>query len=165
MTAQALPDNAVLENAIWESMTGAHAHLTEGTGRARRYFPTIAPFVGINDIDDPRTWIELAQLVGPGQDVAVARDVENLPDGWTVVIRTDSAGGTHDFLDHLHKRRLAYSVGCGLTATSAAIIDTHAPGPGAGGLREAPPCSQSRLPVSSKNALDGLLLTALRPAR
>lgn len=77
MTAQALPDNAVLENAIWASMTGAHAHLTEGTDRARRYLPTIAPFVGINDIDDPRTWTELAQLVGPGQEVAVPRDVDN----------------------------------------------------------------------------------------
>lgn len=86
MTAQALPDNAVLENAIWASMTGAHAHLTEGTDRARRYLPTIAPFVGINDIDDPRTWTELAQLVGPGQEVAVPRDVDNLPEGWTVVM-------------------------------------------------------------------------------
>ncbi|WP_240498435.1 GNAT family N-acetyltransferase [Williamsia sp. 1135] len=80
------PDTAVLENAIWESMNGVHAPLTEGTGRARRYLPTIAPFVGIGDIDDPRTWTELAQLVGPGQEVAVPREVASLPEGWSVVV-------------------------------------------------------------------------------
>jgi hypothetical protein len=31
--------------------------------------------------------------------------------GRKVLIRTDSAGGTHDFLDWLHTRKLAYSVG------------------------------------------------------
>jgi hypothetical protein len=43
--------------------------------------------------------------------------------GKKVLIRTDSAGGTHDFLNHLHKRRLAYSVGFGLSDTSAAAIN------------------------------------------
>jgi hypothetical protein len=27
-----------------------------------------------------------------------------------VLVRTDTAGGTHEFLDHLHQRRLTYSV-------------------------------------------------------
>ncbi|MGC4936259.1 transposase, partial [Gordonia sp. DT30] len=43
--------------------------------------------------------------------------------GKRVLIRADSAGGTHEFLDHLTTRRLAYSVGFGLTDTSAATID------------------------------------------
>ena len=40
MTAQTTPDTGVLDNAMWESMTGAHRHLSEGTTRARRYLPT-----------------------------------------------------------------------------------------------------------------------------
>ncbi|RPA62137.1 hypothetical protein EF294_08845 [Gordonia oryzae] len=37
-----------------------------------------------------------------------------------MLIRTDSAGGTHDFLDYLTRRRLSYSVGFGLTTVLAA---------------------------------------------
>ncbi|MDL9949051.1 IS1380 family transposase [Gordonia sp. ABSL11-1] len=47
--------------------------------------------------------------------------------GKKVLVRTDSAGGTHEFLTHLHKRRLGYSVGFGLTDTIAAAIDRLSP--------------------------------------
>lgn len=47
--------------------------------------------------------------------------------GKTVLVRTDSAGGTHDFLNYLHKRRLAYSVGFGLTEPIAEAIDGLSP--------------------------------------
>lgn len=40
-----------------------------------------------------------------------------------MLIRTDSAGGTQKFLDYLTRRRLAYSVGFGLSETIASIID------------------------------------------
>ncbi|MFI5784058.1 IS1380 family transposase [Nocardia sp. NPDC051570] len=43
--------------------------------------------------------------------------------GRKVLIRTDSGGGTHEFVAYLHKRRLQYSVGFGLTETSAAAVD------------------------------------------
>ncbi|ALG83228.1 IS1380 family transposase [Gordonia phthalatica] len=43
--------------------------------------------------------------------------------GRKVLIRTDSAGATHDFLDYLHKQRLSYSVGFGLDARLGEIID------------------------------------------
>ena len=43
--------------------------------------------------------------------------------GKTVLVRTDAAGATHEFLDYLHTRRLGYSVGFGLTETMAAAID------------------------------------------
>lgn len=42
--------------------------------------------------------------------------------GQKVLIRTDAAGGTHEFLNHLHARRLAYSVGFGLTEVAATAI-------------------------------------------
>ena len=43
--------------------------------------------------------------------------------GKAVLVRTDAAGATHEFLDYLHARRLGYSVGFGLTETMAAAID------------------------------------------
>jgi hypothetical protein len=39
--------------------------------------------------------------------------------GRQVLVRTDTAGGTHDFVDHLHNRRLSYSVGFFLPDTTA----------------------------------------------
>ncbi|PXW29101.1 UNVERIFIED_CONTAM: FR47-like protein [Williamsia faeni] len=82
MTAQITPDTGVLDNAMWESMIGAHLHLSEGTTRARRYLPTISPFVGVGDLSDQQTWADLVELIGPGEQVALPVEVSNLPDGW-----------------------------------------------------------------------------------
>ena len=62
-----------------------------------------------------------------GQALAQLPSVTGSRPGKRVLIRTDSAGGTHDFLNYLTRRRLAYSVGFGLTETSAAIIDRLCP--------------------------------------
>lgn len=43
--------------------------------------------------------------------------------GKKVLIRTDAAGGTHEFLHHLTGRRLSYSIGFTLTEAMAAAID------------------------------------------
>jgi hypothetical protein len=42
--------------------------------------------------------------------------------GKKVLIRTDAAGGTHEFLNYLTSRRLAYSIGFGLSQTMVAAI-------------------------------------------
>ncbi len=47
--------------------------------------------------------------------------------GKSVLVRADSAGGTHEFLDYLTRRRLAYSVGFGLNEMTAAAIDPISP--------------------------------------
>jgi hypothetical protein len=47
--------------------------------------------------------------------------------GKSVLVRTDSAGGAHEFLGYLTRRRLAYSVGFGLTETTAAATDRISP--------------------------------------
>lgn len=44
--------------------------------------------------------------------------------GKSILIRTDSAGGTHDFVDFLTRRRLSYSVGFPLNEAIGRIIDT-----------------------------------------
>ena len=43
--------------------------------------------------------------------------------GRKVLVRTDSGGGTHEFVRYCQQRRLQYSVGFGLTATTAAAVD------------------------------------------
>ncbi len=43
--------------------------------------------------------------------------------GKKVLVRTDAAGATHEFLDYLTGRRLSYSLGFGLTEAMAAAVD------------------------------------------
>lgn len=42
--------------------------------------------------------------------------------GRKILVRTDGAGGTHQFIEYLTKRRLSYSIGFGLTDAMAAKI-------------------------------------------
>lgn len=49
-------------------------------------------------------------------------DVDGRP-GRKVLVRTDGAGGTHEFLGWLTRRRVQYSVGFGLTETLAHLVD------------------------------------------
>jgi hypothetical protein len=44
--------------------------------------------------------------------------------GRRVLIRTDGAGASHDFLDWLHHRRLSYSIGFGLPDNTAELLAT-----------------------------------------
>jgi hypothetical protein len=43
--------------------------------------------------------------------------------GPKVLVRTDSGGGTHEFVRYCHQRRLQYSVGFGLSEITAAAVD------------------------------------------
>ena len=56
---------------------------------------------------------------------AALAQIPDLParPGRNILIRTDSAGATHDFLDYLHKQRVSYSVGFGLDARLGEVID------------------------------------------
>ncbi|MGY2033617.1 IS1380 family transposase [Nocardia gipuzkoensis] len=45
--------------------------------------------------------------------------------GRKVLVRTDSGGGTHEFLDYCHRRRLQYSIGFTLTDDIVEAMDTH----------------------------------------
>lgn len=74
----------VLDNPAWESLVGAHAHLSEGGEFARRYRASVSPILGVRDVSDPRTWPELAALVGPGADVPLTSLTDEPPAGWDV---------------------------------------------------------------------------------
>ncbi|MGW2786036.1 GNAT family N-acetyltransferase [Streptomyces populi] len=73
----------VLDNAAWAALTGPHAHLAERVGRAARYPTDVSPFTALADPADPRSWDDLAELVGPGT-VAPVTAVRSVPDGWTI---------------------------------------------------------------------------------
>ncbi|MCX5136836.1 GNAT family N-acetyltransferase [Streptomyces sp. NPDC060011] len=72
----------ILDNAAWAALTGPHAHLAERLGRAARYPVDVSPFTALADPGDPRSWDDLAELVGPGAVTPVTA-VQTVPDGWT----------------------------------------------------------------------------------
>jgi ribosomal protein S18 acetylase RimI-like enzyme len=78
-------DTAVLDNAAWASLHGAHARFAEVRGLAARYHPDVAPFHALADPADPQAWADLAELAGPGAEISVAGGPETAFPGWTVL--------------------------------------------------------------------------------
>ena len=62
-----------LDNAVWSSLTGAHAALGERKGRAARYLPDVCPFAALPLEPDTTDWADLAALAGPGEIVVIGR--------------------------------------------------------------------------------------------
>jgi ribosomal protein S18 acetylase RimI-like enzyme len=81
---RAIADDRLLDQPVWASLTGAHAHLAERNDGAVRYPSDVAPFAALADAADPKSWLDLAQLFGPGV-VAVVPGVSEAPDGWEIV--------------------------------------------------------------------------------
>lgn len=78
-----------LDDMAWHALSGPQAHLalTAGGGAARCYRDEIAPFCGVERLDD-RGWGALADLVGPGGVAVFLRgEVEPSPAGWTELLR------------------------------------------------------------------------------
>ncbi|MET0928159.1 MAG: GNAT family N-acetyltransferase [Aeromicrobium sp.] len=78
------PESHPLDNAAWESLTGAHAHLSEGGDRARRYRPSVCPFLAVRDQHDEESWRQAAELVGPGRDALLTNLGVEPPPGWSI---------------------------------------------------------------------------------
>jgi ribosomal protein S18 acetylase RimI-like enzyme len=53
-----------LDNPVWSSLTGAHAHLSERRGDAVRYAAEVSPFAALPDAATAGDWADLAVLVG-----------------------------------------------------------------------------------------------------
>ena len=73
-----------LDNPVFASLTGPHAHFSECRGRAVRYPATISPFIALPDNPDAEDWSNLAALVGPGAIVPLIGGGQP-PAGWEVV--------------------------------------------------------------------------------
>lgn len=69
-----------LDRPLWASLTGAHAHLALGEGKARRYRPEVNVFVAGPD-EEPETLAAMAELAVPGDPVYVvqAPPIPDLP--------------------------------------------------------------------------------------
>jgi ribosomal protein S18 acetylase RimI-like enzyme len=67
-----------LDNAMWVALTTWHAHLAEGTGRARRYPVDVVPFGAIEDTS-AASFEALAALLGPGESVLLLLPEEIVP--------------------------------------------------------------------------------------
>ncbi|KAA9374555.1 GNAT family N-acetyltransferase [Microbispora cellulosiformans] len=72
-----------LDNPVWASLTGPHAHLAERHGNALRYPVDVSPFHTLPDDPGPGDWHDLAVLAGPGATIPVTGVTP--PDGWEVV--------------------------------------------------------------------------------
>ena len=84
-----MSDAHVLDDMVWHALTGPQAGLaaTAGGGLAHRYRDDIAPFCGVEHLDE-RGWAALAELVGPrGTAVFLRGEVEPTPAGWTELLR------------------------------------------------------------------------------
>jgi ribosomal protein S18 acetylase RimI-like enzyme len=73
----------ILDNAAWAALSGPHAHLAERVGRAARYPTDVSPFAALADHADPRSWDDLAALVGPDAVTPVTA-VQAVPESWTI---------------------------------------------------------------------------------
>jgi ribosomal protein S18 acetylase RimI-like enzyme len=76
--------DSALDNPVWASLTGAHAHLAQARTLAARYPADVAPFAAVADPADDRSWRELAALIGPGAR-ALVTGAGGPPDEWEVV--------------------------------------------------------------------------------
>jgi predicted GNAT family acetyltransferase len=85
-----------LDRPVWASLTGAHAHLALGQGKARRYRPEVNRFVSGSD-EEPETLASMAALVEPGDPALVvqAAAIPDLP-GVTLVLRRAAVQMVHD---------------------------------------------------------------------
>lgn len=73
-----------LDNPVWAALTGTHRDYAEVAGRAARYLPDANPFAALADPADPRSWADLAALVGPGREVWLT-GLPTPPEGWETV--------------------------------------------------------------------------------
>lgn len=59
-----------LDRPVWETLTGAHAHLCEGGALAKRFRPDVNIFAAAID-NSPKAGAALAALVPPGEKIAI----------------------------------------------------------------------------------------------
>jgi ribosomal protein S18 acetylase RimI-like enzyme len=86
-----IQNDALLDNPVWHSLAGHHAHLAVGAevgrGLARRYPPEIGPLAALQEAT-PEAYAELAAVVPEG-DLAILffEDTPAIPAGWQLLRR------------------------------------------------------------------------------
>lgn len=75
----------LLSNAMWHSLSGAHAHLSAGTDRIRRYAKGISPMIGYGDPSRPE-FDAIAPFCEAGERFYCAEWTGAEPDGWKIEV-------------------------------------------------------------------------------
>jgi ribosomal protein S18 acetylase RimI-like enzyme len=75
-------DEALLDDPIWSSLAGAHAHLAVGGDLVRRYPADVAPFAAVRTWDDPAVWAAIVEMFGQGAEFPAPPGSVQLPPGW-----------------------------------------------------------------------------------
>jgi ribosomal protein S18 acetylase RimI-like enzyme len=120
-------DEALLDNPAYASLGGAHAHLAQVSGRARRYPADVAPFLALPSPASPQDWLDAADLVQPGAQVAGRYDGAP-PDGWRAL-------GAFDLVQMIEERvggidcAEAVSLGAGDVPEMLELVAQTEPGP------------------------------------
>jgi len=73
----------LLQNIMWNCMSGPHARFAVGAGDVRRYAPGFSPIVGCRDPERP-DFAELAKHVAPGESFYVDIWSDAAPEGWRI---------------------------------------------------------------------------------
>ena len=74
--------SGMLDNLMWHSLVGPHAHLAEGSGPVRRYDPDVALFAAVEHAG-PEAWDALQTLVGAKRTAFLTGSmVGSVPTGW-----------------------------------------------------------------------------------
>jgi predicted GNAT family acetyltransferase len=82
---------SVLDNPVWSALSTTHASFAEGDELAKRYPSDVAPFAATRD-QSTESYDSLARLLGPGGTAALPLSImPDVPVGWTLVRRIDSA--------------------------------------------------------------------------
>ena len=118
----------VLDNAAWSALTGPHQRFAQRVGLAVRYDPEVSPFVALADHHNPQSWLDVAELAGPGATFAIAGSDVSPPAGWSAT----SVGGGVQLVDvDLRKVADPEAVTLGPSDVSAmlGLIERTRPGP------------------------------------
>lgn len=73
----------LLDNIIWNCLSGPHAHLAAGAGDVRRYAPGFSPIVGCADPTQP-DFATLADFCEPGESFYIDIWSGKAPTGWQI---------------------------------------------------------------------------------
>ncbi len=83
---------SVLDNPVWEALTGPQQHLGTSTGLAARFDSAVSPFGAMAGAPTDAHWNDLADVAGPGGRLAlvVPGDTDPGPGpGWSVLWQAD----------------------------------------------------------------------------